>query len=44
MASLSKVVPADIVKKQFLPVLIALSADPVPNIRINVAKSISVIH
>jgi hypothetical protein len=44
MSQLSQVIPADTVKKQFLPVLIALAQDPVPNIRMNVAKSIQSIH
>jgi hypothetical protein len=35
--------PADAVKKLFLPVLLALCTDPVPNIRMNVAKTIGVI-
>lgn len=32
--------PTDAIKKLFLPVLTTLSQDPVPNIRMNVAKSV----
>jgi len=33
--------PSEAIKKHFLPVLAALAQDPVPNIRMNVAKTIS---
>ena len=37
---LTQVLPAEVIKKMLLPVLITLAADKVPNIRMNVAKSI----
>ena len=40
MAALSPVLSADVIKRMFLPVLITLSQDPVPNVRMNVAKTI----
>jgi hypothetical protein len=40
MAALSSVLPPDVIKKTFLPVLSSLASDPVPNIRMNVAKTI----
>ena len=40
MAQLSQVLPADVVRRMFLPVIVTLQQDPVPNIRMNVAKSI----
>lgn len=40
MGHLSQVIPPDAVKKLFVPVLTALSQDPVANIRMNVGKTI----
>ena len=40
MAALSSVVPADVMRRMFIPVLVTLQHDPVPNIRMNVAKTI----
>jgi len=40
MATLAPVINPDIIRRQFLPVLITLSQDRVANIRMNVAKSI----
>jgi len=40
MAELSKVLAADCIKKNFIPVLQQMSKDKVPNIRLNVAKTI----
>jgi hypothetical protein len=41
MAALSPVLPPDVIKKTFVPVLTSLAADTVPNIRMNVAKTIT---
>lgn len=40
MAELSQVLTPDVVKKLFVPVLQTMSKDPIPNIRLNVAKTI----
>jgi serine/threonine-protein phosphatase 2A regulatory subunit A len=40
MAALAPVLPLDVVRRLFLPVILSLQQDPVPNIRMNVAKSI----
>ena len=40
MAELSKVLAPEVVKKSFVPVLQMMSKDPIPNIRLNVAKTI----
>lgn len=40
MATLTPVLPIDVVRRMFIPVIITLQQDPVPNIRMNVAKSI----
>lgn len=40
MSVLSPVLNADIIKKMFLPVIVTLAQDPVPNIRMNVAKTL----
>ena len=40
MTTLAPVINADIIRRQFMPVLIQLSQDRVANIRMNVAKSI----
>ena len=40
MTALAPVINADIVRRQFVPVLITLSQDRVANIRMNVSKSI----
>ena len=40
IAELSQVMAADGISKNFLPVLNALAADKIPNIRLNVAKTI----
>ena len=40
MATLAGVVQADVVRRMFLPVLVTLKGDIVPNIRMNVAKTI----
>lgn len=40
MAALAPVLNADIIKRMFLPVLATMAQDPVPNIRMNVAKTI----
>ena len=40
MAALAPVLNADIIKKMFLPVLATMAQDPVPNIRMNVAKTL----
>lgn len=39
-SALVSVLTTDIIKKHILPMLIALSTDKVPNIRMNVAKTI----
>ena len=39
MAALAPVVNADIVRRQFVPVIIVLAQDRVANIRMNVSKS-----
>jgi hypothetical protein len=31
---------SEVIKKQFLPVLVTMQKDPVPNIRMNIAKTI----
>lgn len=41
MAKLGPQMTADIMRRQFIPVLITLQGDPVANIRMNVAKSIA---
>jgi serine/threonine-protein phosphatase 2A regulatory subunit A len=41
MGALSSVLPPDVIRKMFLPVLVTLSQDPIANIRMNVAKTIS---
>ena len=40
IAELGEVVNLQVVKKSFVPVLQQMSKDPIPNIRMNVAKSI----
>jgi serine/threonine-protein phosphatase 2A regulatory subunit A len=40
MAELSKILAPEVVKKSFVPVLQTMSKDPIPNIRLNVAKTI----
>jgi hypothetical protein len=40
MAALASVLPPDVVRRMFLPVIVTLQQDPVPNIRMNVAKTI----
>jgi serine/threonine-protein phosphatase 2A regulatory subunit A len=40
IASLASVLPPDVVRRMFLPVIVTLQQDPVPNIRMNVAKTI----
>jgi len=40
MATLATVLPPDVIRRMFVPVIITLQQDPVPNIRMNVAKSI----
>jgi len=40
MATLASVVPPDVVRRMFVPVIITLQQDQVPNIRMNVAKAI----
>ncbi|CDW78034.1 serine threonine-protein phosphatase 2a 65 kda regulatory subunit a beta isoform-like [Stylonychia lemnae] len=40
IAQMSQVMPSEAIKKLFLPVLATLSQDQIPNIRMNVAKSI----
>jgi serine/threonine-protein phosphatase 2A regulatory subunit A len=40
IVSLSSVLAKDIIKSNFLPVLVTLAADDIPNIRMNVAKAI----
>ena len=42
MAALATAVPPDVIKRLFLPVLVTLQQDPVPNIRMNVAKAVQV--
>lgn len=32
---------SEVIKKQFLPILVTMQKDPVPNIRMNIAKTIS---
>ena len=44
IAELSTVISSDIIKKQFIPVLISMSKDKIPNIRMNVAKTILIIR
>lgn len=40
MAALASVVNQETTKKMFLPVIVTLSQDKIPNIRMNVAKTI----
>ncbi len=40
IATLASVLPPDVVRRMFLPVIVTLQQDPVPNIRMNVAKTI----
>ena len=40
IAALAPVLNTEIIKKMFLPVMITMSKDVVPNIRMNVAKTI----
>lgn len=40
IAELGEVVSLQVVKKSFVPALQAMSKDPIPNIRMNVAKAI----
>ncbi len=40
MKTLAPVLSPEIVKKMFLPVLVTLKADIVPNVRMNVSKTI----
>jgi len=44
MATLIPVVNIDVVRKMFIPVIITLATDPVPNIRMNVAKTIQTMY
>jgi serine/threonine-protein phosphatase 2A regulatory subunit A len=44
MAIMAPVISPDNIKKQFLPVLTQLSQDLIPNIRMNVAKTIMTIQ
>lgn len=41
MQHVACVLSADLIKKQLLPVLVTMSKDKVPNIRMNIAKTIS---
>jgi serine/threonine-protein phosphatase 2A regulatory subunit A len=43
MAAMAGTVPPEVVKRMFLPVLSTLAQDQVPNIRMNVAKTIQAI-
>lgn len=40
MAILADQMTPEVIKKQFLPVLVSMQKDPVPNIRMNIAKTI----
>lgn len=40
MAAMAPLFNVELIKRQLLPVLIALGQDPVPNIRMNVAKTL----
>ena len=44
IGELSQVISSDIIKKSFCPVLVQMSKDKIPNIRLNVAKTISTIR
>jgi len=43
IAALGGSVPVDTIRRQFMPVLLTLSKDPVANVRMNVSKSIQII-
>ncbi len=43
MATLAVVLPPDAIRRMFVPVIVTLQQDPVPNIRMNVAKTIQTI-
>ena len=40
MTILADQMTSEVIKKQFLPVLVTMQKDPVPNIRMNIAKTI----
>jgi serine/threonine-protein phosphatase 2A regulatory subunit A len=42
IGSLAEFVSPDVIKKNFMPVLTKMQNDPVPNVRMNVAKTIAV--
>ena len=44
MSTLATVVTPDVVRKMFIPVLATLAQDKIPNIRMNVAKTVVQIH
>ena len=44
IAELSQVISSDIIKKNFTPMLLQMSKDKIPNIRMNVAKAIMTIR
>ena len=39
MAAFSESLPSDVVRETFIPIMVVLSKDPVPNVRFNVAKT-----
>ena len=39
MAAFSESLPSDVVKECFIPIMIKLTKDPVPNVRFNVSKT-----
>ena len=44
MSAMAGAIPPDIVRRMFLPVMTTLAQDPVPNIRMNVAKTIQTLQ
>ena len=44
IADLSSVVTPELIKKSFCPILVQMSKDKIPNIRLNVAKTIGTIR
>jgi hypothetical protein len=44
MAALAPLLNADLIKKLLLPVMVTLGQDPVPNIRMNVAKTLYIMQ
>jgi len=44
ISELSQIVSADTIKKLFNPVLAQMAKDKIPNVRMNVAKTISIIR